>query len=510
MTLINFSVVKPKISFQLEVTLERTFADVSELVFNHFNLNKSDFPNSKEYKIKFIFDKKVCQESQTLSSLGVTSQSNIFVYLPKALIPVISSQDENKPPEKTINSNNDSQTNQTEKSNVIDSNTYNNNDHNTTTNNNHSNTTTNNDSNTTSTTNNDSNTSSTNDNSNNTTSMPTNNNDTNINDFNNNQNNIGQTFFNFTPTFTKSFQKTDDESMHPIIKRIVDQKILHELVDLGFDETDAAYSLALRKDIDCCVDILALGIPHDPEFRYHINQIASGKVSSTEAVLHDVEIAKIVANKKGENEQIAIATVLGEAAISDRIRDVYAKMELRKKYDEISNLYSTEIHNQIQYDMQHGKQIIFYIQEHRMPYAADFSRLCQFALHYTNQKNQMNYMDNSQYDPIYQMYDEEAQLRKACMENLQDQFNSIFDNIPSMSPNNFVNPFAAVYNEVVKYCDENSLSLYGYGKDLNFDQLKYCYKMVKIKHIDINEVVQYLMASNGDVFAAEALINSIS
>lgn len=492
---------KSKISFQLDIPLDYTFEDVSGLVFEHFNLNKKDFPNSKEYNIKFIFKSKVCQNNNTLAECGVTPQSKISLFIPSKLLSVITGQSTTGSTQNTTsnnqNNNISNDTNNLPKENQtisINPNEEIKNQSNDT---------------------------------------PKTNDKPEIKETKSqsNESSITDEIVNLNLSIPQLHKKTDDASMHQIVINLANPGYLHQLVGLDFNIVDAAYALVYKNNIDCCIDLITLGISANPEFRYHINEMISGRLTTTEAVYHDIELAKIEARYKGENEDVAAAAVMCEAAMTLRIEDDQAKLELKKKHDEISALHDSEIKSKIQDDYQNGKQIIHYSASQKRPFICDFKKVVEFSANQYQQSNpQAQLINPNMYNPQFvnpqasnpnmynphmmnqyamyqQMYNQEVMKTKSYTDSIIEQFNDIFDRIPSMTPDNFVNPFAAVYDAVSQYCDEGALNLYKYGKGLNFDQLKFLYNAVKVKNIEINEAVQFLMISNGDIGAAESLTN---
>lgn len=90
---VHFEILKLKKHFQLEIPFNSTFSYVSELVFNHFGLNKNDYPSDKNSLLKFIFKQIYCRYERTIESYNINSQSNIYISVPNFLLPLFSKEE---------------------------------------------------------------------------------------------------------------------------------------------------------------------------------------------------------------------------------------------------------------------------------------------------------------------------------------------------------------------------------------------------------------------------------
>lgn len=91
----------------------------------------------------------------------------------------------------------------------------------------------------------------------------------------------------------------------------------------------------------------------------------------------------------------------------------------------------------------------------------------------------------------------------------RNKFWEIFNSLPTMTPQNFINPFKATVNDfemVISNSSQNDF-FYSYGSQLNYDQLMFLYRMLKERNIEISISILYLSHANGNVKVAEILIS---
>ena len=227
--MLKFQDSKKNISFTLEVPSNSTFYDIFELVFKHFNLNKNDLPDEKSAKIKFIYKSVICKYERTPESYQIGPQDTITIYFPKLLNELI--QKQSTPPSSTIVKPEVPAMNES-----------------------------------------------------------TENSSTNINQI--------------TPEIQKSHNDREKivnqqiSSPHEIssnseskILNYVNPNLLKQLVDIGFNQVDAAYAIAYKKNINSAIDFLNLGLSSDPEVRSHIDHIVAAKQMSDndEIIRHTLE-----------------------------------------------------------------------------------------------------------------------------------------------------------------------------------------------------------------------------
>ena len=507
MIVINIEVIRPKSSFQLEVSQNSTISNLADLVLEHYNLNKDDFSNVKDHGIKFTHKTKICRSEQTLSECGIKAQSKVFLYIPKQIVSTIeTSSKHSEDPSETINSSQK----QEKGLSVIEllANEVN----------------------------------------------PTNN--LNNNPINNQINNISDIIINNTTENASNSNNSkqindqkelfDEEEIHSNIIGLVDQQALETLVSFGFNRLDSAYSLIYKRDIQYCIDLITKEISTDPEYRNIINKLVTGQAHSNDAVLQEIELSKIEAKKKGEDVDIAIATTIGEASVANRISDNSLKLQLKEKYDSVMKSHCDEINAKLVEDMQNGRQIIYYNPETKITRLVDFKLFFDYAaneeqkrrqqIEYYNMGNyqafpntmgyQQNPMMNYQTNPMmtmnpqavnYQLQMTNPQMnytavnndiyqKNIAIHNFNQQFFAELSKISSMTEDNFRNPFEVFYISARELGDQNTIAVFNYGRSLGYNQLKFihdCYR----KRIDVFEVVQFLQAADGDIEKAEQIIN---
>ena len=124
MPLLHFEVLKPKITFQLDVPSNYTFFQLSELIFIHFNIDKNTFPDGKDLKLSFIYKCISCRYEKTIESYQIDPQAKIYISIPKQLSQTFSKAMKANVP---VNSNSSYPKNMTnnaaqQNSNIMDSN----------------------------------------------------------------------------------------------------------------------------------------------------------------------------------------------------------------------------------------------------------------------------------------------------------------------------------------------------------------------------------------------------
>lgn len=83
---IHFEILKLKKDLQLEIPFGSTFSFISEMVFKCFGLDKKDYPDDIKSRLKFIYNQIYCRDERTIESYNITSQSKIYISIPKFLI----------------------------------------------------------------------------------------------------------------------------------------------------------------------------------------------------------------------------------------------------------------------------------------------------------------------------------------------------------------------------------------------------------------------------------------
>lgn len=74
---------------------------------------------------------------------------------------------------------------------------------------------------------------------------------------------------------------------------------------------------------------------------------------------------------------------------------------------------------------------------------------------------------------------------------VKNKFSMIFNSLPKMSPNNYINPLEETFQDL-NHCNHNAQDdiYYEYGRKLNYEQLMFLHKMLLEKHININISLQ--------------------
>lgn len=124
MPLIHFEILKPKLTFQLDVPSNYTFFQLSELVFIHFNIDKNTFPDEKDLRLAFIYKCISCRYERTIESYQVEPQAKIYISIPRPLSQTFSKATKTNPSVNSNLNNSNNITNNTaqQNSNIMDSN----------------------------------------------------------------------------------------------------------------------------------------------------------------------------------------------------------------------------------------------------------------------------------------------------------------------------------------------------------------------------------------------------
>lgn len=418
MPLLNFEIIKPKITFQLDVLPNCTFFQLSELVFIHFNIDKTIFSDEKSTKLAFIYKCVSCRYERTIESYQIGTQEKIFICLPKPLSNLFLN---------AANANIQARS-------VSD--------------------TTFNDSYSAGSTN-----------------QLTNNPQKNI---------------NFNPLDQPAGYSSN--SNHLMVLNYVDKNSLMQLKNYGYNEIDAAYALAYKGLIGPALDFLDTGLSSDPQVKKLIEQFVSLTISNQtdKALYYKLEVVKMESQKKGENVDINVAANIGLYSYSPGIKSPSFQSKIMA--------YITQVKQKYPYEVAEKTNILFHEYQVRSPSNSNVNPLeqqMQMFLQTQGQQGQLqNIMNN--YNGIQQA---------------KDKFWNIFNSLPSMSPQNYKNPFIETADEAMKLNHASTDDFfYSYGKKLNYDQLMFLYRMFKEKNIEISISMQYLSASNGNIQDAEALI----
>lgn len=443
MNAINFEILKVNKIIQFEIPLNSTFLQVSNLIFKNFNLDINDFPISKYSSLKFIYDSILCINCKTIESYGIQSQSTIKVFVPKKILPFFLQGSMKQPQE--ISSKPISQTPNTT---IPIANNY----------------------------------------------HPNNNKPPTATD---NSSSCTYSIPDISSIITSkelSSTNSDNDGNHSIILRLANKRLLSQLMEAGYDKLDSAYAIVYRADFNCAIDLIQYGISSDPEFRFHVGEIASGRARDDDAVRHEIEMAKIEARKKGENENIAAAAVMTESNILNRFLDQKFINEVRLFYINVRLNHEREIAEKVEEDMK-TKQII--VNYDGNPQLVSLRKISEVAVNMNKHPTMM-----------YSQANTAAQLELNRMNDINKRFSEIFVKFPSMTPENYVNPYRSLYNEYTAIVrDQNYLRMIEYGKNMNYDQLAFLYRMHVEKRASLNEVIQLLISFDGNMEEVENIIN---
>lgn len=262
----------------------------------------------------------------------------------------------------------------------------------------------------------------------------------------------------------------EDASMRNIMSHI-NKALLDELVSYGFDRMDAIYAVIYHPDIDNAIEFIHLGIAGNLDYRYHINQIYNGHFTFENLVRNDIELSRIIARAKGENETIRIASnIMMYMMFRNQFTDMYYLQSLLEYMQSAEKLYGKEI----------SEMNVRYMQSGQRP-------MINFPININTYVRQ-----------------------QSPMEVLTKRFNQEFLKIPSILDDNYMNPYASVYGDLVRIpgLDQRTAQLFEYGRNLNLQQLKFLYKKIYEEKRDMNEMMEYLILSDGNIDAAQALIDS--
>lgn len=420
MPLLNFEIIKPKITFQLDVLPSYTFFQLSELVFIHFKIDKTIFPDEKNTKLAFIYKCISCRYERTIESYQIGTQEKIYICLPKPLSNLfLNAANANIQAKSSLDTTSDASCSAGSTNQLA----------------------------------------------------------------NNLQKNI-----NFNPLNQPAGYPTN--SNHSMILNYVNKNSLMQLKNYGYNEIDAAYALAYKGLVGPALDFLDTGLSSDPQVRNLIEQFVSLTISkqTDEALHYKLEVVKMESQKKGENIDINIAATIGLYAQNPGIKSPAFRAKIMAYISQAKQQYPYEI-------------------------AAKFNSLLQeysdqnVGNNHVNPLQQQNQMflqtqgQQDQYQMIINNYNKVQQTK--------EKFWNIFNSLPSMSPQNYKNPFIETLDEAMKSNHATTDDfLYSYGKELNYEQLMFLYRMLTEKNVDLPISMQYLSASNGNIKDAEALIET--
>ena len=287
----------------------------------------------------------------------------------------------------------------------------------------------------------------------------------------------------------KSEEITLNDECYSIVLSLVDHLLLHQIKEAGFNEKDAAYALVYKTSYSSVIDLIKYGVSSDAEYRFHINEIVSGRARGDDSIRHEIEISKLEARKKGENEFVAAAVTMTECNLLNRIESATYREELKSFSYEYSARYQSEFTMKFKDDMESGKKFVIYVYD--VPQLLDWRETIQ--------------MMNPEILRKLMSIDYNVSNFRA----VDREFNKIFERIPQMSDNDFVNPFNALYNDMIRASNKSDfIELMNFARNMNCEQLKMIYRVVKSGKCQINEAIRDLKLFDGDAFQAEQIINS--
>lgn len=269
---------------------------------------------------------------------------------------------------------------------------------------------------------------------------------------------------------------------HSIILKLANQSHLNQLASAGYDRLDAAYALVYKSNYNRALELIKRGISSDPEFRFHVDSIVSMTSLSDDLVRHEIEMVKIEARKMNEDEKFAVSALIAEVNCLKQIKDKALKDEAR----ETIQRYPIETHKKIEKDLSDDKQLFVFESDGLKLMKVE--EIMKFSMKNSNKKT--------------------LSLQEKI--SIDQTFVSIFNNIPYMTPENFVNPFEALYDDLIQMNSfvEGYPKFVDFARKLNLEQMMYVYRTCYEKHIRLNDVIQYLMLVNGDIEEANKILNN--
>lgn len=269
---------------------------------------------------------------------------------------------------------------------------------------------------------------------------------------------------------------------HSIILKLANQSHLNQLASAGYDRLDAAYALVYKSNYNRALELIKRGISSDPEFRFHVDSIVSMTSLSDDLVRHEIEMVKIEARKMNEDEKFAVSALIAEVNCLKQIKDKALKDEAR----ETIQRYQFETHKKIEKDLSDDKQLFVFESDGLK--LMNVEEIMKFSMKNSNKKT--------------------LSLQEKI--SIDQTFVSIFNNIPYMTPENFVNPFEALYDDLIQMNSfvEGYPKFVDFARKLNLEQMMYVYRTCYEKHIRLNDVIQYLMLVNGDIEEANKILNN--
>lgn len=437
MPLILFELLKTQKSVQLDIPLDSLFVDVSKLIFKHFNLENL---NNSFPSLKFIYNSIICINYRSIGSYGINSQSVVQVFVPKVLIDYFIDPSLINEPQKIFSEAKSKNKTPLHYANEVNPNTP-------------------------------------------------------FNILQSSNDNVLRA--HYSPPENLDI---DNDAIYSTILSLIDQNLLNQATTAGYDLWDASYALIYKSNYNSAVELINLGISSDPSYRYHINEIISGRAQGDDALRHEIEIVKIEARKKNKNENVAVSCLATQASIINRFQSPVYRKELKKFSTEISSRYQEEFYQQFREDMTSGKQFVVFT--HGIPVTCNWKATIQRI-----NPEILARIENIERQSVYTT----IRSRGTSYNQMNETFNTIFHNLPQMSPDDFTNPFKMLYNDIMKlneHTDQGYTNILNYAKDLDYKQLMMIYRAVMSGKCSMNEAVQYLMCCGGDVDQTEKILNS--
>lgn len=308
---------------------------------------------------------------------------------------------------------------------------------------------------------------------------------------------------NHTEISLKTVEEKDEEDSlknQIMVQNYANKDILNKLVEFGYNELDAAYAIAYKNVLEGAIEFLDLGVTSDLYIRRCIEKIVKAKLTQkTDDILrYSIEIIKVECAKRGENAEVSVAAAIGIFSMNIKIQDPNYLAELKEFTKKVEQKYPGQAPQLIQAQFSQMNANPKYNQIYREFYCQD-----QNSNQFNGQNMNLFYYGQNQGLNSYSY----SQNQKATIE-VKKKFWEIFDRLPTMNPQNFINPF----EETSKYIEMAKISfqkdfLYSYGEKLNYEQLMFLYRMKTERNIKISVSINYLSTANGNVKGAETLIS---
>lgn len=477
MPLINFELIRLKRTIQLDVPLTSTLTEVSDLIFKILNIDLNDFPNKDKLIVKFIYKKKIFFGSKTLESMQFDSDLKVNVFFPKPILDELLSRGGPETEASSETQSNESTTTETtEKSEQkqeekTDDQEFTKSETNPPF---------------VSSTQFDSSTHQSVSNKTDQSNMspleyallnPPETNESEVKSELSKPPNFIQPFpqhveseqklttylmYSPQPILPFSSPEYDETIYHQLVLNCVHPTLIKSMTELNFDAIDSAYALCYKNSKENAVNLIINGIASDPKFRYHLNMIIGNIYSSfDERLQHEIELAKFDAKMKNENEMVAIACAIKRHAASMPIEDPRFGQHLQFFVDEVDRMHPGQIHQKI----------------------IDDERELMELTHQNNNEAVSRYNE------------------------VNEEFQAILSSYPQMTPDNFVNPYLLLYDDLIMLNQsDQGKAVVEYAKTFDYKQLGFVYR-IAISNMDtLNEAIQILQMFNGDVGAAETFI----